>query len=273
MSHVTSRLSAEGECVVAIAQVTAAGSVDAAWEAVATGEGVGAWFVPAVVGTAPGEEFTTRHGDFGDSHGTLTAFEAPHRLAYVENEPELPEWHTEVTVEALPAGPDGAEQVRVTLTSGFPEDGAAHADVVESTLPGWHGALTNLGEYLEHFAPAATSQLLVQRERTAGRGEDSPAAAASGLAGEPGTVAEAVVGGTGEESASVRVAGTVLACEDDVVSLRLTDPCPGLLEVGEFTYGDSRHVMVRGYLYGEEGAAALAPLTAAWQEWVDARCG
>jgi len=91
-------------------EVEVSGTPEEVWEAIATGPGLECWFVPAKVEGREGGTIKTDHGPFGESTGTVTAWEPPHRFAYEERDwhpdrPDPPPWATEILVEALTRSP------------------------------------------------------------------------------------------------------------------------------------------------------------------------
>src|SRR5690606_28567317 len=58
------------------------GSPTEVWRAVATGAGIGSWFVPAEVEEREGGRVTLDFGDLGSEQGRVTAWEPPFRFVY-----------------------------------------------------------------------------------------------------------------------------------------------------------------------------------------------
>lgn len=168
----TARLIRPGEGCFTVVEVDVAGTVEEVWESVATGPGHRRWFVEAELEQRAGGRIVTHHGDSGDSAGTITVWEPPHRYAYVEpdwmgEDTAVPDWTTEITVHRLfPTEPEsgpgpgvgqahpatpmsdaGPVRTRVRLTSGVETEGERWAGDIEATLNGWISALRLLGEY------------------------------------------------------------------------------------------------------------------------------
>jgi uncharacterized protein YndB with AHSA1/START domain len=76
-------------------EVEVPGTPEQVWEAIATGQGIAAWFVPAEVAEREGGTVSLDVGWGMQESGTVTAWEPPRRFAYLE---ELP------ASEAAPAG-------------------------------------------------------------------------------------------------------------------------------------------------------------------------
>ena len=62
-------------------EVEVPGTPEQVWEAIATGPGVGAWFVPTEIDGRIGGAETTHFGGGMDSVDTITEWDAPHRFA------------------------------------------------------------------------------------------------------------------------------------------------------------------------------------------------
>ncbi len=115
------------------------------WDAVATSEGLAAWFMPNDFQPVVGHEFHLEAGPFGKSPCKVTEIDPPHRLSF--------EWGKDwlLTFELIEK--DG--QTEVTLIhSGWDADkvtefGQAHAMVRERMGHGWIGLLQKLGQYVE----------------------------------------------------------------------------------------------------------------------------
>lgn len=157
----TARLARPGEGCFTVVEVDVVGTVEEVWESVATGPGYRRWFEEAELEPRVGGRLVTHHGDFGDSTGTITVWDRPHRYAYVEPDwmgdgATVPDWATEITVHRLfptepesgpgpgfgharcaTPGPDaGPARTRVRLTSGVETEGQRWGEDIEGTLPG-----------------------------------------------------------------------------------------------------------------------------------------
>jgi uncharacterized protein YndB with AHSA1/START domain len=134
-------------------EVEVPGTPEEVWEAIATGPGLECWFVPAEVEGREGGTIKTDHGPFGESTGTVTAWEPPHRFAYEERDwhpdrPDPPPWATEILVEARSGG-----SCVVRLASGLFSNAAGWEDEIDPTEDGWRQGLQNLRLYMTHYRP------------------------------------------------------------------------------------------------------------------------
>jgi uncharacterized protein YndB with AHSA1/START domain len=234
------------------------------WEAIATGPGMSAWFVPAEVDGREGGAVVTSHGPFGDSHGVVTAWDPPHRFAYEEREwtdrDGAPPWATEILVEARAGG-----TCVVRLASGFRTGGEDWAGELAGTDDGWRDGMQHLRIYLTHFAGLPTASVMLFQPI------EEPAEVAwrrlvdllglDGLAaGQRRTVAVA---------GAPSLAGIVEDVTPLQVKLRTDVPAPGIVDLYVHQWAGRTHVLVRCYLYGDAGEAARARTEEEWAGWLD----
>ncbi|MBP1153314.1 MULTISPECIES: SRPBCC domain-containing protein [unclassified Paenibacillus] len=115
------------------------------WDAVATSEGISAWFMPNDFQPVVGHEFHLEAGAFGKSPCTVTEIDPPHRLSFKWGK----DWT--LTFELMEKG----NQTEFTLIhSGWDADkatefGQTHAMIRERMDNGWVGLLKTLSEYVE----------------------------------------------------------------------------------------------------------------------------
>lgn len=244
----------------AVIEVEVPGNPEQIWTLIASGPGIETWFVPADLDQRLGGRLVTYHGQYGASEGVITAWEPPHRIAYDEADwqgPDtpVPTWNTEIVVEAI-----SGDTCVVRLSSGFLAGGDDWHDDVDQTIEGWTGALRNLHLYLTHFAGLQVTTLLVQHELP-DLEEQPDAAAASGLR----------TGGIGDYVATIPPApplsGVVEHADDEAIIVRTTEPTAGIAEVATSHYGGVTSVVVRWYLYGDDGPATRDREEPAWSAW------
>ena len=151
----------ENDARVVRVEVEVPGTPEEVWQAIATGPGLECWFVPAEVEEREGGTIKTDHGPFGESTGTVTAWEPPHRFAYEERDwhpdrPDPPPWATEILVEARSGG-----TCVVRLASGLFSNAAGWEDEIDPTEDGWRHGLENLRLYMTHYRGLECSSLFV----------------------------------------------------------------------------------------------------------------
>jgi uncharacterized protein YndB with AHSA1/START domain len=254
----------ESDARVVRVEIEVPGTPEEVWEAIATGPGLECWFVPAEVEEREGGTIKTDHGPFGESTGTVTAWEPPHRFAYEERDwhpdrPDPPPWATEILVEARSGG-----ACVVRLASGLFSNAAGWEDEIEPTEDGWRHGLENLRLYMTHYRGQRCSSLFVLSETEASR-ESAWEAVADGLG-----LLDASEGDQVETAAGApRVRGVVeRPVEDHSLVVRVEEPAAGLMELFAFDFKGPTLVFVRGYFYGDAGPEAVAREEPVWREWL-----
>jgi len=71
--------------------------IEKVWKAVATSEGIGAWWMPNTFEPILGHQFVLHTGQFGDSPCKVTELDAPNRLAFDWDE----DWHVSFELKEL----------------------------------------------------------------------------------------------------------------------------------------------------------------------------
>ena len=238
------------------------GTPEQVWEAVASGPGITAWFVPARV---DGRRDGTVELDFGPGFGVetarITAWEPPHRFVAEVAGEGRPAFAMEWLVEAR----DGGTCVVRLINSGF--GSGAHWDAeYDATESGWRLFLHNLRLYLTHFPGQRCSSVLVN-----GHADGPVDRAFADLAAALGLPAEA---GEGERVAATAsgvppLAGVVERAAPNMLTLLLERPAQGIAFVVSEPAGcGSAHASVYAYLFGDGAAEAVAMDEPAWRAWM-----
>jgi uncharacterized protein YndB with AHSA1/START domain len=228
------------------------GTPEEVWEAIATGPGITAWFVPAEVAEREGGPVRLHFGVLGDDESVVSAWEPPHRFRC-----EGGAIAHEVVVEAR----SGGTCVVRLVNSGFDSDWDDQLDGVER---GWLTYLHNLRLHLESFAGRRCETVLVMVPAAA------PAAGAWRAFGERLGLADARPGDRVASGPGVPpLAGTVERVDPDAALLRLDAPAPGTALLGVVPTGESALLLVHAYLYGDGAAGVAAREQDAWQTWLD----
>ena len=238
-------------------EVEVPGTPEEAWDAIATGQGITAWFMPAEVEGRVGGSVIHRHGEDMASEGRIVGYDAPHRFAY-EEEYEGQTLATEFLVEARSGG---TCVVRV-VTSGFGDDDAWER-AIESFGAGWRQALLSLRLYLTHFAgePAAS---IVAGGMASGDAEQVWSELTSVLGIPASARAGERVEATGR--GVPRLAGRVEEHAERMLTLLLDEPARGIGFVGVGGPGDEVFAFVRAQLFGPEAKEVAAREQDAWRE-------
>jgi uncharacterized protein YndB with AHSA1/START domain len=238
------------------------GTPEEVWEAVASGPGITAWFVPARV---DGRVEGTVELDFGPGYGTetarITAWDPPRRFVAEVVHQGRPTFAMEWLVEAR----DGGACVVRLINSGF--GGGADWDAeYDATQAGWRLFLDNLRLYLTHFPGQRCSSVLVNG-RAAGPPERVFGDLAAALGLPPGAGQGERVEVTAPDAPAL--AGVVERATGNMLALLLEKPGPGVAFVAAEPVGDgSAHASVYTYLFGDGAAERAASDEPAWRSWM-----
>jgi uncharacterized protein YndB with AHSA1/START domain len=231
------------------------GTPEDVWEAIATGPGISAWFVPTEVDGRPGGEAVFHLGGDGqDARTTVTGWEPPARFALEEPWPagEGVTLATEFLVEAR-AG--GTCVVRVVST--FSADG--FDDELGTIGAGWTAFLDTLRTYLTHFRGRPSAALSVTGDSPAAT-DEAWAELTSALGVEHVTAGETVA------SDVAPLAGTVERVGHEELLVRSDD---ALVSVSVFSWGDRTVTAVRETRFGPDAEADAERDRAAWTAWME----
>lgn len=240
------------------------GTPEEVWDTIATGPGIGSWFVPMEVDGRVGGDVVMDFGSsFGKETATITAWEPPYRFAFQSSgdRPLAYEW----LVEAR----DGGTCVVRLVNSGFGTGEEWDGDF-DGMSNGWRLFLDNLRVQLTHFrnrrAVAIIPTVMVK---------GSNAAAWSALCaalGVPEDLSEGERLRTSGDAVPV-LSGTV----DEVVRtpevteyhLLLDEPTEGAAFIATEGGGEQVACSVYLYLYGTVDNAVRD----AWTSWLPAAIG
>ena len=232
-------------------QIEVAATPEQVWEAISTGPGISAWFMPAEVG---GGRITFHHMAGGSSEAEVTDAEAPRRLRFTEGDGAQA---TEFLVEARSGG---TCVVRV-VGSGFGGKGADD---------GWTAALLGLKLYLEHFTGRQAANVLAGGQVPGPQSrawEELQAAVGLGELAEGARV-------TARADGAPPLSGVIEGMLDTMVTLRLDEPAPGLAFVGVGGPDDETvFAILRAQYFGPEAAAIAERDEPAWRSLITERVG
>jgi uncharacterized protein YndB with AHSA1/START domain len=115
------------------------------WNAVATSDGIAAWFMPNNFEPVNGYEFILKAGPFGDSPCKVTELDPPNRLSFT--------WGKDWTLTFELVDLEGTTEFTL-IHSGWDADsvtefGESHAIVREKMSGGWSGLTVALRNYVE----------------------------------------------------------------------------------------------------------------------------
>lgn len=245
-------------------QVEVPGTVEQVWQAIATGPGITAWFVPTEVAE---EEGGVTHSSFGLGEGEhvvgrVQVWDPPKRVVFTGGDDPSNTMAFEWLVEAR----DGGSCVVRLVNSGFGY-GDEWDGQYDGMTEGWKLFLHNLQLHLAHFAGQRAVPVLPMASTAGGR--DAAWARLSGALGLPlePTVGERVVA-SAEDAPSL--AGVVQRSQPGMISLLLEEPAAGTGFVAVEGSGDEVSVSVWLYLYGQQAAEIAARDEPRWRTWLEA---
>jgi uncharacterized protein YndB with AHSA1/START domain len=251
------------------AEIEVPATPDQAWEAIATGPGITAWFMPAEVDGQLGGSVVHHHETDMETSGTIIAYDAPHHFAYEESGwmPHGAQAARATATEFLVEARSGGTCVVRVVMSGF-GDGEAWDRAIESFEAGWRQALLSLRLYLSHFRGEPVAS--INAVRAADGSQDAVWAdltAALGLPAQPQA---------GERIATTApdvpaFAGTVERAGERMVTLVLDEPARGLGFVGAGGPGEQVYVFVRAQIFGDDAARVVEREQPAWERWLAQR--
>jgi uncharacterized protein YndB with AHSA1/START domain len=120
--------------------------IEKVWAAVATSEGIAAWFMPNDFQPELGYEFHLDAGPFGHSPCKVTELDPPNRLAF--------EWGKDWSISFELKPLDGGKTEFTLIHGGWDPDkvtefGQTHAVVRERMAGGWVGLVQKLAQFVE----------------------------------------------------------------------------------------------------------------------------
>jgi uncharacterized protein YndB with AHSA1/START domain len=243
-------------------EVEVPGTPEQVWQAIATGPGVGAWFVPTEVDGRVGGTYTSHFGAGMDSVATVTEWDAPHRFVKEDSfgeGPNAPTMATEWTVEAR----DGGTCLVRVVHSLFAEtdDWDDQLTGVES---GWPSFFTILRLYLERFAGQPSSQIQLMAMPAAAGAWEKLAGALNLAGAAPGERRDAGDGAPplGGVVESVKAGG------HPQMLLHVDVPAPGAVFATAVPAGEKAFVCLNIYLWGDTAGDVAAREQSAWTAWM-----
>jgi uncharacterized protein YndB with AHSA1/START domain len=237
-------------------EVEVPGTPEQVWEAIATGEGVSAWFVPTEIDGRVGGTETTHFGGGMDSDATITAWDAPRRYVKEGSWGNAPTMATEWIVEARGGGTCVVRVVHSLFAE--TDDWDNQLTGVES---GWPTYFRILRLYLEHFPGQPSSQIQLMAMPPAAGAWEKLADALNLAGAAPG---ERRIAGDGAPPLS----GIVESVKATETLLRVDLPAPGAVYASAVPAGKKSWVTLSFYFYGDTAAAVVARDQPAWTAWI-----
>lgn len=237
-------------------EVEVPGTPEEVWEAVATGSGIASWFVPAEVAEREGGGISLEFGPGMVETGTVTAWQPPHRFAYVAPD----EGERRLAYEWLVEARAGGTCVVRLVNSGFGPDADWDAEY-DGMSRGWAMFLQMLRLARTHF-PGRTAAPIQATAEVAAAPEASWPELTRALGLEPELPDGAQAhGDDGPQS----LAGQVVWTAPGMRVLRLEAPAAGLALVAADPSSAGSYLSVWFYAMepGVDGDA--------WRTWMAER--
>jgi uncharacterized protein YndB with AHSA1/START domain len=252
-------------------EIEVPGTPEQVWEAIATGPGITAWFVPAEVDGRRGGSVSLDIGTGMEPSGVVSHWEPPHRFAYEEDwqpveDSDAGPLATEFLVEARAGGTCIVRVVNSVFSSRDEWDRE-----LEGMRDGWHAYLANLALYMTHFAGRPCSMIMARGQ--ADRPQDHAWTALKEALGLAGAAKgdRVVAGAPGGPSLAGAVERTGASGTHRELRILLDEPAPGFALVFTFVWQEQVHTSIHVHLFGERGAAARARDQPLWRAWMEER--
>ena len=240
------------------------GTPEEVWQAIASGPGISAWFVPTKLEEREGGAIVLDFGPGMLSESVITAWDPPRRFSAENKEgmgPGSPAMATEWTVEAKSGGTCRVRVVHSWFASTDDWD-----DQFESVEHGWPAFFRILRVYLARFG-GQSSELIALMAMSS----ETKSALWERVLGSLGL--ERIAEGRRVETTpgAPRLAGIVEWSGDkghEELLLRLEEPVSGVAHVQPMVMGNQACLSVRLYLYGAHARAVQAREEPEWQAWI-----
>jgi uncharacterized protein YndB with AHSA1/START domain len=235
------------------------GTPEQVWQAIATGPGISAWFVPTEVEEREGGVITQDFGMGMRVEGRVARWEPPVAFAFgaADGSPDA-----SLFFEFLVETRDGGGAVVRLVNSGFGtgEDWDAQYD---GMTEGWQLFLDNLRLHLTHFAGRHCETFIVN-----GLAAGPREAAWKAYMAELGLPERPAVGDRVATSVEPRITGTVARATPAIVSLLTDEPAPGVAFLAVEGAGDQVSTSLYAYLYGPGAEAFMTDGSQPWRAWM-----
>ena len=232
------------------------------WQAIATGEGVSSWLMPAELEMRDGKPSALKmsFGPGMESSSRVTAYEAPRRFALEADSmmPGSPPIAAEWQVESRGGGICKVRIVQSLFASTDEWDG--QLEVLEG---GWSGFLATLKLYLKHFAGMHST---LNRFMTPTNG--SEAEVWSKLTSTLGLQKAGERWSSNHGAPALSGVVEYLSEEPFDALVRLESPSPGIAAFGTVNMGGPTMVGMNLYTYGNPPAPTGEREIAKWEAWM-----
>ena len=240
------------------------GTPEEVWQAIATGPGITAWFVPAEVEERAKGAITMNFGPGMESKSEILEWDPPRRFTAESKEgmgPGAPTMATEWTVEARAGG-----TCRVRVVHSWFATTDDWDDEFEGVEKGWPAFFRILAHYLTHFRGQPCTQVTLMGFAPV------PLDKAWQELTQPLGLAGAKVGqavkSPGDAPTLAGVVANVGPTDHPEYMIRLEQPAPGSTHLFAMPMGGQVCLSIRHYLYGEGARAVAEREEPVWQAWL-----
>lgn len=241
------------------------GTPEEVWQAIATGPGLTAWFVPSQLEERENGSIVMDFGPGMETKAEIQVWDPPRRFTAQNQEgmaPGAPPMATEWTVEARAGGTCRVRVVHSWFASTDDWDGQ-----FESVEKGWPAFFRILNRYLTHFRGQHCTQFQLMAVAPGSKDEVwNKLAHPLGLG-----VAEVGRSATSSGDAPRLVAAIeyVGVKANPELTLRLEQPAPGTAHLAAMPMGGQTCLYLCLYLYGDGARAIAAREEPVWRAWLD----
>jgi uncharacterized protein YndB with AHSA1/START domain len=239
------------------------GTPEEVWQAIATGPGLTAWFVPSELEERAKGSLTMNFGPGMESKAEILAWDPPHRFTAENKEgmgPGEPPMATEWTIEAKGGGTCRVRVVHSWLASTDDWD-----KPYEDVEKGWPAFFRILESYLSHFRGQPCTQLQLMAFSS-----DPKEKAWAQLAQPLGLTGASNGRSVKSAGDAPRLAAVVEHADAKTeLMLRLEQPSPGIAHLSAMPMGGQVCLYVCLYLYGADARGIVAREQPVWQAWLD----
>lgn len=249
-------------------EVDLPGTPEQIWQAMATGPGYSAWFVPTEIEEREGGKVRFDLGGGMSSSGTVTDWQPPSRFAYEEVgwSGDAAPLATEVIIEAQAGG-----TCRVRMVHSLFTDKDNWDNEIDSMENGWPAFFRILRIYLQFF-PGRHAASARPTGSFGGTLDNAWPQIRKALGLEGAAVGE-------RRDTSVDGAPCLAGVVEDIRStpndhallLRLEQPAAGVALIGSYAWGGKVNVAVSLFFYGDDADAVMARENPKWEAWMAQR--
>ena len=241
------------------------GTPEEVWQAIATGPGISAWFVPTKLEEREGGAIVLDFGPGMESKAVIKTWDAPRRFVAENKEgmgPGSPTVADEWTVEAKSGGTCRVRVVHSWFASTDDWD-----NQYEDVEQGWPAFFRILKIYLAHFRGQPSEVIALMAMST-----ESKSAVWDRLLVSLGLARLAEGQRVETAHGAPRLAGIVERVVDkeyEELLLRLEEPTSGVAHFLPIAMGGQVCLSVRLYLYGAQARAVAVREAPVWQTWIN----